>query len=170
MWKVWWILFFSLSEKQNWKQKSVHSLQIALLMRLWTNKEIYIKLLNMFQLSRVYDLLYLWIIIPRIHSSRLANLLTTREKCGEWCLKSDRSMPVVSSCTRAISEVDWMNKTSINIILNTFSQFGYFDDEIILPWVWWKKKLCKNFFQVTKIRFISDFQLEKVLIKSQKAN
>lgn len=139
-------------------------------MRLWTNKEIYIKLLNMFQLSRVYDLLYLWIIIPRIHSSRLANLLTTREKCGEWCLKSDRSMPVVSSCTRAISEVDWMNKTSINIILNTFSQFGYFDDKIILPWVWWKKKLCKNFFQVTKIRFISDFQLEKVLIKSQKAN
>ena len=117
-----------------------------------------------------FKLIHELCIIPRIHSSRLANLLTTREKCEEWCLKSDRSMPVVSSCTRAISEVDWMNKTSINIILNTFSQFGYFDDKIILPWVWWKKKSCKNFFQVTKIRFISDFQLEKVLIKSQKAN
>ena len=49
---------FPFSEKHNCKQKSVHSLQIALLMRLWTNNEIYIKLLNLFQLSRIYNLLY----------------------------------------------------------------------------------------------------------------
>ena len=39
--------------------KCVHLLQIALLMGLWKNNEIYIKLLNLFQLSRIYSLLYL---------------------------------------------------------------------------------------------------------------
>ena len=58
MWKVSWV-FFPFSEKHNCKQKSSHSLQIALPMRLWTNNKIYIKLLNLFQLSRIYDLLYL---------------------------------------------------------------------------------------------------------------
>ena len=53
------IFVFPFSEKHNCKQKSVHSLQIALLMRLWTNNEIYIKLLNLVLLSRIYNLLYL---------------------------------------------------------------------------------------------------------------
>ena len=46
--------FFPFSEKYNCKQKSVQLLQIALLM-------IYIKLLNLFQLSRIYNLLYLFL-------------------------------------------------------------------------------------------------------------
>ena len=50
---------FSFSKKHNCKQRFEHSLQIALLMRLWINNEIYIKLLNLFQLSRVYNLLYI---------------------------------------------------------------------------------------------------------------
>ena len=40
---------FPFSEKHNCKQKSVHSLQIALLMRMWTNNELYMKLLNLLQ-------------------------------------------------------------------------------------------------------------------------
>ena len=52
---------FPFSEKHNCKQKSLHSLQIALLMRLWESKKIYIGLLNLFQLSRIYNLLYLTI-------------------------------------------------------------------------------------------------------------
>ena len=47
---------FSFSKKHMCKQKSVHSIQIALLMKLWSNNEIYIKLLNLFQLSRIYNL------------------------------------------------------------------------------------------------------------------
>ena len=49
---------FPFSEKYNFKQKSVHSLQISLLMRLWTNNEICTKLLNLFQLSEIHNLLY----------------------------------------------------------------------------------------------------------------
>ena len=50
----------------SWKQKSVHSLQIALLMRLWTNNEMYIKLLHLFQLSRIYNLLNTPILVREI--------------------------------------------------------------------------------------------------------
>ena len=50
---------FPLSKKHNCKQKSSHSLQIALLMRLWTNNEIYKKLLSLFQFSKIYNLLCL---------------------------------------------------------------------------------------------------------------
>ena len=39
---------FPFSTKDNCKQKSVRSLQITLLMMLWINNEIYIKLLNLF--------------------------------------------------------------------------------------------------------------------------
>ena len=49
---------FLFSEEHKCKQKSVHLLQIALLMRLWTNYHIHLKLLNLFQLSRIYNLLY----------------------------------------------------------------------------------------------------------------
>mgnify|MGYP007048885485 CR=1 FL=1 len=52
---------FPISKKHNCKQKSVISLQIALLMRLWTNNNIYIyiKLLNLFQFSTIYNLLHI---------------------------------------------------------------------------------------------------------------
>ena len=66
---------FPFSEKHNCKQKSVHSLQIALLMRLWTNNEIYIKLLNLFQLSRIYHLLYHTVCNSRICSPICINKL-----------------------------------------------------------------------------------------------
>ena len=58
------IFVFTFSKKHNCKQKSVHSLQIALLIRLWTNNKIYIKLLNFFLLSRIYNLLYLYSFVP----------------------------------------------------------------------------------------------------------
>ena len=51
-------IVFPFSEKHNSKQKSVHSILIALLMRLWTNNEIYTKLLNLFQLQRIYNSSY----------------------------------------------------------------------------------------------------------------
>ena len=51
--------FFRKTQQHNCKQTAVHSLQIVLLMRLWTNNEIYIKLLNLFLLSRIYNLLHL---------------------------------------------------------------------------------------------------------------
>ena len=51
---------FSFSEKNKCNQKCVHSQQIALLKRLWTNNDMNIKLLNLFQLSRIYNLSYLF--------------------------------------------------------------------------------------------------------------
>ena len=45
------------------KPKSVQSLQIALLKRLCKKNEIYLKLLNLFQLSRIYNLSYRAIIV-----------------------------------------------------------------------------------------------------------
>ena len=58
MWKVLWVLFFLFPKKHNYKQKSEHSHRLALLIRLWTNNEIYIKLLNSSRLSSIYNLLY----------------------------------------------------------------------------------------------------------------
>ena len=74
MWKVLWVLFFPFSEKHNCEQKSEHSLQMALLIKFWTNNEIYIELLNLFQLSRIYNLLYLFFIeILRVRVGVLKN-------------------------------------------------------------------------------------------------
>ena len=50
---------FPFSRKHNCKQKYVHSLQIALLMRLWTNNKIYINLLNLFQCHFLYEMIIL---------------------------------------------------------------------------------------------------------------
>ena len=50
--------FFRKTQQHNCKQTAVHSLKIALLMRLWKNNEIYMKLLNLFLLSRIYNLLH----------------------------------------------------------------------------------------------------------------
>ena len=58
------MLFFFFPEKHDCKQKYVQSLQIALL--------IYINLLNLFQLSRIYYLLYL-----------LAGLTNSSAPCSE---------------------------------------------------------------------------------------
>ena len=53
------------SDKISCKQTAVHSLQITLLMRLWTNNEIYMKLLNLFLLSKIYNLLHHCIFLPK---------------------------------------------------------------------------------------------------------
>ena len=50
--------FFRKTQQHNCKQTALHSLQIALLMRLWTNNKTYMKLLNLFQLSRIYNSLH----------------------------------------------------------------------------------------------------------------
>ena len=57
---------FPFSEKHNCKQKSVHSLQIALLMRLWTNNELYIPYARHYKPRLIYFLphfqrLFLWL-------------------------------------------------------------------------------------------------------------
>ena len=55
MWKVLCVFFFPFYEKHNCKKNSSHSLQIALLMRMLTNNEIYVKLLNWFKLIRIHN-------------------------------------------------------------------------------------------------------------------
>ena len=50
--------FFPFSKNTIVNKKTVHLLQIALLMRLYTNNEISIKLLNLFHLPRIYNLLH----------------------------------------------------------------------------------------------------------------
>ena len=65
--KVFMRVVFLFLDKHNCKQKYVHSLKIALLMRLWTNNQICIKLLDLCQLSRICNLLYHWWIIGTLH-------------------------------------------------------------------------------------------------------